>query len=99
MKRRFVIWLGCALLSTGSAMAATQGNVQGIAYQEQGLKVIEEKCLTCHNRQRIDQAVKSRRDMEKILRQMERKGVALSDREKMVMGHFWKKNPLKAGTK
>jgi hypothetical protein len=99
MKLRFIIWLGCALLSTVSAMAAIQGSVQGIAYQEQGLKVIEEKCLTCHNRQRIDQAVKSRRDMERILRQMERKGVALSDREKMVMGHFWKKNPLKTETK
>ena len=33
--------------------------------------------------------------MEKILVQMEKKGVALSERERQVMGHFWGRNPLK----
>ena len=46
-----------------AAVAATREDVQGIAYREQGLKVVEEKCLNCHNRQLIDPAIKSRRDM------------------------------------
>lgn len=100
MSHRVIMLLGSSLLLVvSSAVAATREDVQGIAYREQGLKVVEEKCLACHNRQRIDQAVKSRRDMEKVLRQMEQKGVTLTDKEKMVMGHFWKKSPLKSGVK
>lgn len=85
-----------ALLLCGAvAFGATREEVQGIAYHEQGLKVVEEKCLTCHNRQRIDAAVKSRQDMEKVLKKMEGKGVVLTDKDRRVMGHFWKKSPFK----
>src|SRR5512138_1219535 len=86
------------LLLCGSAVfGATREEVQvqGIAYHEQGLKVVEEKCLFCHNRQRIDAAVKSRQDMEKVLKKMEGKGVVLTDKDRQVMGHFWKKSPFK----
>jgi hypothetical protein len=83
------------LVHAGLALAATVNDVQGIAYREQGLKVVEDKCLACHNRQRIDAAIKNKQDMEKVLKQMEKKGVVLSDKEKMVMGHFWQKSPLK----
>lgn len=64
-------------------------------YQEKGLKVIEEKCLVCHNRKRIEEASRSHQDMEKVQRQMEQKGVVLSDKEKQVMGVFWRQNPFK----
>lgn len=78
-----------------AAFGATREEVQGIAYREQGLKVIEEKCLFCHNRHRIDAAIKSRQDMEKVLKQMEGNGVVLTDKDRQVMGHFWKKSPFK----
>ncbi len=84
------------LICAGSVYGATREEVQGIAYREQGLKVIEERCLFCHNRQRIDNAIKSRQDMEKVLKKMEGKGAVVTDREKQVMGHFWKKSPFKA---
>ena len=85
-----------ALLLCGStAFGATRDEVQGISYHEQGLKVVEEKCLYCHNRQRIDTAIKSRQDMEKVLKKMEGKGVVLTKKERQVMGHFWGKSPFK----
>ena len=58
-------------------------------------KVIEEKCLACHNRARIEAAIKERKDMEKILKRMEVKGVVLTDTERRVMGHFWPQQPFK----
>ncbi len=58
-------------------------------------KVIEEKCLACHNRKLIDVAVKEGKDIEKILRLKEHKGVALTETERSVMGHFWQKDPFK----
>ena len=74
----------------GSAnLAATQEDVRGVKLRGEGLKVIEEKCLVCHNRQRIDAAVKERREIENILRQMEKNGVILTEKEHRVMGHFW----------
>lgn len=87
------------IVTAGLSVAATRSDVQGVSYREQGLKVVEGKCLVCHNRQRIDVAIKSKQDMDKVLNQMEKKGVALSDKERMVMGHFWEKSPLKPATK
>ena len=84
------------LLAAGQSWGVgSQQEVMGVSSKEMALKVIDEKCLVCHNRKRIDAAVKSRRDMEKILVQMEKKGVALTERERQVMGHFWGRNPLK----
>ncbi|HEY5974484.1 MAG TPA: hypothetical protein VIU41_07040 [Geobacteraceae bacterium] len=95
-----ILFISVLLLLAGQAWGVgSQQEVLGVNSQEMALKVIDEKCLVCHNRQRIDAAVKSRRDMEKILVQMEKKGVALTERERQVMGHFWGKNPLKAEPK
>ena len=57
--------------------------------------MIEEKCLVCHNRKRIDEAIEQRRNMEKVLLQMEKKGVVLTESERRVMGHFWPQKPFK----
>ncbi|TWJ33521.1 hypothetical protein [Geobacter argillaceus] len=83
------------LLCGAAAFGATREEVQGIAYHEQGLKVVEEKCLFCHNRHRIDAAIKSRQNMEKVLKKMEGKGVILTDKDRQVMGHFWEKSPFR----
>jgi hypothetical protein len=72
-----------------ASIAASQEDVRGVKLRGEGLKVIEEKCLVCHNRQRIDAAVKERLEMEKILRRMEKKGTVLTEKEHQVMGHFW----------
>lgn len=88
--------MAVALLGLGTATAAlAQEEVRGIAPRQQGLRVIEEKCLACHNRKRIDAAVRERRDMERIISEMEKKGVKLTEKDRAVMGHFWKQSPFK----
>ena len=71
-------------------LAAEKGTeVRGVTLKQEGLKVVEEKCLVCHNRQRIDDAVRERREMESILKAMEQKGTVLTDQERSIIGHFW----------
>jgi len=98
MRRDFLILLAL-LFAAAHAGAGDRVEVRGIAPHQEGLKVIEEKCLNCHNRERIDAAMKARRKMDRILARMEKKGVSLTDRERMVMGIYWKKDPFKGGTK
>jgi uncharacterized protein YebE (UPF0316 family) len=71
-------------------IAAEKGtDVRGVALKPEGLKVVEEKCLVCHNRQRIDDAVRERREMESILKAMEQKGTVITEEERKIIGHFW----------
>lgn len=70
-------------------------DVIGVAPREPALKVIEEKCLACHNRRRIEAASRQRKNMEMITRQMEKKGVVLTEKDREVLGHFWHRNPFK----
>lgn len=69
--------------------ALGQQDVRGVKLRGEEIKVVEEKCLVCHNQRRIDAAIKERRDMEQILRSMGKKGVVLTEEERRVMGHFW----------
>jgi hypothetical protein len=66
-----------------------QVDVRGIKQRNEATRVIEEKCLICHNRQLIDEAIKEREEMEQVLRRMEKKGVVLTGKERRVIGHFW----------
>ncbi len=75
--------------------AFAQEDVRKVKLTPPQQKVIDEKCLVCHNMKRIEAAIKERKDMEKILRRMEVKGVVLTDTERRVMGHFWPQQPLK----
>jgi len=75
--------------------AVGQEDVRKVQLPPEEPKVIEEKCLVCHNRKLIDEAVSQRRNLEKILLQMEKKGVVLTESERRVMGHFWPQKPFK----
>ena len=75
--------------------AGAQQDVRKVRLTPPQVKVIEEKCLVCHNRKRIDEALKERKNMDDILRRMERKGVVLTENERRVMGHFWPRQPFK----
>jgi hypothetical protein len=78
------------ILATVSASPALgQEDVRGVKLRSEAPRVIEEKCLVCHNQKRIDTAVKERRKMEQILKMMEKQGVVLTEKERRVMGHFW----------
>ena len=94
-------WILCIVLAMLPALviaspAAAQEDVRKVKLSQEGLKVIEEKCLVCHNRQRIDSAIKERKDIERIMRQMEKKGVAVTEKERQVIGHFWQQKVLKS---
>jgi hypothetical protein len=75
--------------------AAAEEDVRNVKLRPPGLKVIEEKCLVCHNRQRIDAAIKERKDIDRIVRRMEEKGVVVTEKERQVIGHFWKQKLFK----
>ncbi len=96
MERRLVLAsLVFAALAGTSAPVVAQQDVRGVSLRQEGLKVIDEKCLVCHNRQRIENAVRQRQDMEKITQIMERKGAVLTEKERQVMSHFWRKKLFK----
>ena len=76
-------------LSLVALPAWTDQEVRGVKYGLPELKVIDEKCLNCHNRKRIDNAIQDRKDLEKVLSGMEKKGVALTESDRRVIGHFW----------
>jgi hypothetical protein len=71
------------------SLLPAQVDVRGIKQRNEATRVIEEKCLICHNRQMIDEAIKDREQMEQVLRRMEKKGVVLTGKERRVIGHFW----------
>jgi len=96
MTRKFPymnLMLTSMLLCAVAAFA--QEDVRKVKLTPPQQKVIGEKCLVCHNKKRIEAAINERKDMEKILRRMEVKGVVLTDTERRVMGHFWPQQPLK----
>lgn len=58
--------------------------------------VIESKCTRCHSGKIIDAAIFANKDMQKIQKEMEKKGAALNANEQEVLGIYWKQqNPLK----
>ena len=62
-----------------------------------GNQIIDQRCVSCHSRQRIDDAVKQQKDMGAITRTMEQKGVRLTDKEREVLGIYWKQQtPFKS---
>jgi predicted nucleotide-binding protein (sugar kinase/HSP70/actin superfamily) len=96
MTRKFTLINLMLLIMLFCAVAAfAQEDVRKVKLTPPQQKVIDEKCLVCHNKKRIEAAIKERKDMEKILRRMEVKGAVLTDTERRVMGHFWPQQPLK----
>lgn len=77
----------------GTAMA--QEDVRKVKIPPPEPTVIEEKCMACHNRKRIDEAVSARKDMEEVLLRMEKKGVVLTEQERRVIGVFGTQTPFK----
>ena len=65
------------------------GAVRGGDWGDAG-KVMDDRCLSCHNRGRIEKALEQRRDMERLTKEMEKKGAVLTDRDREVLQHFWK---------
>ncbi len=97
---RIVVLLIAFLIAVGSVFQPARGEEMKLGAHQgsrepEGLGIIDEKCVACHNRQRIEDAMRKRRDMEKIQKRMEEKGVALTESERSVLSHFWWQNPFR----
>ena len=89
-----------ALLATlagapaGAAVSAVSGEAQryegGATFQE----IIESRCTICHTRERVDAAIRSKSDLDALLRRMVERGAIISERDHKVLGTFWG-SPLK----
>jgi hypothetical protein len=96
MKIRICMAVALLLLAPWASLPTrAQQDVRGVANLTPELRVIDEKCLKCHNEARIDEAVKEKKDIEKVLSSMEKKGVVLTDKDRSVIGHFWRQKLFK----
>jgi len=89
MTGKYLVIIFIASVILFPSLLPAQVDVRGIKQRNEATRVIEEKCLICHNRQLIDEAIKEREEMEQVLRRMEKKGVVLTRKERRVIGHFW----------
>lgn len=102
MKQRqillFVIMLACAAPVWAAQDAVQQGsnlgNVVGGDF-EKAHAIIQAKCTLCHTDKRIDAALAARKDIGKIMQEMEKRGAKLNANEQRVLGIYWNQNPLK----
>ncbi|BCR03319.1 hypothetical protein DESUT3_03880 [Desulfuromonas versatilis] len=96
MFRRTAQLLAVALLAfvtPGLALVENLGALTPKINSEAQL-IIDSRCTVCHTRERIDQAIEMRRDMQEIQQRMLEQGAVLSERDKSVLGTFWG-SPLK----
>lgn len=89
MNGKYLVILSITSAIFFPSLLQAQLDVRGVKQRNEATRVIEEKCLICHNRQLIDEAIKEREEMEQVLRRMEKKGVVLTGKERRVIGHFW----------
>ncbi len=93
IRRVFVIALLAATASPVSAQVENLGAIQPRNIEE-AQQIIDTRCTICHTRERIDAAIRDRRDMPAVQQRMVEQGAVLSERDKQVLGTFWG-NPLK----
>ena len=83
----------CSLfIVVSTAKASDQNNNTSGVYFKSAHEIIDKKCTVCHSKDKINIAINSGRDMDKILKSMENRGVHLSSNENEVLGIFWKQS-------
>lgn len=87
MKQSVLIVLAL-LLSAAAGFAVDTGS------REEYRKIIESRCTSCHDADRIEQAMAEGRNINEILNKMQAMGAELTPRDKDVLGIFWG-SPLK----
>ena len=80
----------CAVLSIAIiALAATTTLAADPNDPKEYQEIIKKRCTICHDQTRIEEAIKSGRNMDVILNKMMAMGATLTDQEKKVLGTFW----------
>ncbi len=52
-------------------------------------RVIDTRCTVCHTRDRVDLAIRERRNLQRIEEQMLQRGAVITERDRKVLGTFW----------
>jgi uncharacterized membrane protein len=78
-------------VSQASEQRVNLGNVTG-GDSKKALAIIDKKCTTCHSKEKVDIALKAGKDMNVILKEMEKRGSRLTSNEREVLGIFWKQS-------
>ena len=86
--KQFIVCVFFLFTSASLAMAAGDGTI------EEYRKIIETRCVSCHETGRIEQAMSEGRNIGEILNKMQQMGAELTSRDKDVLGIFWG-SPLK----
>ena len=94
MKTGYLVALFVAALAATPLWAAEASRPTDVNKTAHG--IIEKKCTSCHGEKVIDAALSSNKDMDRIQKEMEKKGAKLNANEREVLGIYWKQqNPLK----
>jgi uncharacterized membrane protein len=85
-----------ALFASVAPLAVSNmGNVKG-GDVNRAQTIIDKKCTKCHSGKIVEAAIFANKDMDKIQKEMEKKGAKLDASERDVLGIYWKQqNPLK----
>jgi hypothetical protein len=96
MKTGYLVVLFAMVLAATPIWAADAPRSADLNKSAHG--IIEKKCTSCHGEKVIDAALSSNKDMERIQKEMEKKGAKLNANESEVLGIYWKQQyPLKKG--
>lgn len=71
------------------------GKVTGGDFKKKAHSIIQKKCTTCHSEQVVKDAIAAGKDMQKIQKEMEKRGAVLSANDREVLGIYWNQSPLK----
>lgn len=81
--------LGLVLCTTAGAVTDAVHDPHRMLSNEDFQQTIEARCIICHTRDRIDQAMGEDEDLDALLQRMIERGAVLSERDKKVLGTFW----------
>ena len=79
------IWSTVALSETSGAVHDPHQMFSNDDFQE----TLEARCIICHPRERIDQAMEEGEDLDSLLQRMIERGAIVNERDKSVLGTFW----------
>lgn len=89
------LFCGSLFASVAPQAVTNMGNVKG-GDVTRAQNIIDKKCTKCHSGKIVEAAIFANKDMDKIQKEMEKKGAKLDSSERDVLGIYWKQqNPLK----
>ena len=80
----------CIAICSAFCIAVTSANASSADNFKKARTIINQKCTTCHSKDKIDLALSSGKNMNSIQSDMEKRGARLNANEREVLGIFWR---------